>query len=77
MHQSLGPQGKKVAKQLNITKLKNVPTKQSFVEAKDERLVTILLDGQDVEAVWITLCDTVYSTAMEFLGQSTGRHRLV
>ena len=44
------PQGKKVPKRRNITKLKDVPTKQSFVEALDERLHTILLDEQDVEA---------------------------
>ena len=40
-------------------KLKDIPTKQSFVEALDERLDPILLDKQDVEAVWITLWDCI------------------
>ena len=56
-------------------KLKDVPTKQSFVEALNERLDNILLDVQGVEVAWITLQDTVYSTAMECLGPSTRRHR--
>ena len=69
------PQGKKAPKRMNITKLKDVPTKQSFVEALDEQIDTILLDEQDVEAQWITLRHTVYSIAMECLGPSTRRHR--
>ena len=32
---------------------------------------------QDVEAAWITLWDTEYSIAMECLGPSTRRHKLV
>ena len=59
----------------NITQLKDVQTKQSFVEALDERLDTIFLNEQDVEAAWIILRDTVYSTVMECLGSSTKRHR--
>ena len=35
------PQGKKVPKQLNITKLKDISTKQSFVEVLDEQFDTI------------------------------------
>ena len=69
------PRGKKAPKRLNIMKLKDIPTKQSFVEALDERLDTILLNKLDVEAVWITLWDIVYSTAMECLGPSTRRHK--
>ena len=53
-------------------KLKAVQTKQSFV---DERVDTILLDEQDVEAAWITVQDNIHSTAMVCLGPSTRRHR--
>ena len=66
---------KKAPKWLNITKLKDIPTKQLFVEALDEWLHTILLDEQDVKAAWITLRDTVYSTAKECLRPSTRRCR--
>ena len=60
---------------LNITKLKDIPTKQSFVEALDEQFDAILLDEQNMKAAWITLQDTIYCTAMECLGPSTRRHR--
>ena len=69
------PQIKKAPKWLNITKLKNILTKQSFVEGLEERLDTSILDAQDVVAAWITLRDTVYRTAIECLGPSTWRHR--
>ena len=69
------PQGKKAPKRLNIMKLKDVPTKQLFIEALNEGLDTIFLDEQNVEAAWITLRDTVYSTAIECLGPSTRRRR--
>ena len=67
----------KAPKRMNITKLKDIPTKQSFVEALNEQLDTILLDKQIivVEVVGITLWDTAYSTARECLGPSTRRHR--
>ena len=55
--------------------LKDVPTKQSFVEAFYAQLDTILLDEQDVETAWITLPDSVYSTAMDCLGPSSRRQR--
>ena len=45
------------------------------MEALDEWLDTILLNEQDVEAAWITLRDTVYSTAVECLGPSARRNR--
>ena len=51
--------GKKAPKRVKITKLKDVPTKQSFVEVLDVRLDTILLNEQDVEAAWITLRDSI------------------
>ena len=60
---------------MNITKLKDVPTKQSFIEALDEQLNTILLYEQDVEAAWLPLWETVYSTAMECLRPFTRRQR--
>ena len=46
-------------------KLKDIPTKQLFVKALDEQFDTILLEKQNMEAAWIPLQNTVYSTAME------------
>ena len=47
------PQGKKAPKRLNIMKLKDVLTKQLYVEALDERLDAILLDEQNVKTTWM------------------------
>ena len=60
---------------MTITKLKDVPTKHSFIEALDVWLDTILFEEQGVEVAWITIRDTVYSTGLECLGPSTRRHR--
>ena len=58
---------------MNLTKVKDVQTKQSFVEALDEQLDTILYE--DVETAWTTLWDTIYSSAKECFGLFTRRHR--
>ena len=63
------PQGKKAAKRLNVTKLKDVPTKQLFGETLDDRLNTILLGKQGLEAAWYI------AKAIKCLGPSTRRHR--
>ena len=68
------PLGKRAPKRLIIMKLTDIPTKLSFVRALAELFDTILLDKQDVEAAWITLRYTVYSTDMQCLGPSTRRY---
>ena len=73
---SQGKKKKKTLKRLNITKLKDFPTKQLFVEAFDERFYNILFDKQDEEVAWIILRDTADSTAVECLGPSTSKCRL-
>ena len=50
LQQQRRPQGKKAPKQINITKLKDGPTKQVFVDTLEKRLDAITLDRHDVEA---------------------------
>ena len=69
------PPGKKAPKRINITKLKDGPTKQVFVDTLEERLGAITLDKQDVEAAWTSLRETVYNTAMECLGPPARKHK--
>ena len=69
------PQGKKAPKRLNITQLKNINTKQCFVDILEVRLESTPLDSQNVEADWATHRELVYNTATEILGPSTRKHK--
>ena len=59
------PQGVKPPQRLNVNKLKIGPIKQSFAATLEERLESIVLDDQDVEAAWGVLRETVYNTATD------------
>ena len=75
------PQGKKTPKRLNITTLKNIVTKQSFVDTPEERFDStptpppLIPDSQNVETDWATLRVLVYNTATEILGPSSRKHK--
>lgn len=69
------PQGKKAPKRINITKLKDSPTKQVFVNTLEERLDAITLDKQDVEAAWTSPSETVYNAVVECLGPPARKHK--
>jgi len=69
------PQGVKAPKRLNISKLRDNSTKQSFIDTLDERLESLTIDSKDVERNWCTLRDMVYNTALETLGPSTRQHK--
>ena len=69
------PQGVKMPKRLNVTKLKKGNTKESFTDTLGRLLDAVQLDGRDVEAAWAALRLTTYDTAMECLGPVTRKHR--
>ena len=69
------PQGQKAPKRINIAKLKNSNTKQSFIDALEERLESASLDSQNVETDWATIRDLLHSTAVEILGRATRKHK--
>ena len=75
IHPKRRPQGVKAPKRLNIGKLKSDNIRQSFVATMQERLDTVELDGQNVESAWSQLRGMVYSTALEFLGLSSRKHK--
>ena len=69
------PLAKNAPKRLNFTKLKDVPTKPSFLMPQMNNLIPIFFDVQGVETALITLLDTVYRTDVEYLGPSNRTHR--
>ncbi|XP_060761994.1 succinate dehydrogenase cytochrome b560 subunit, mitochondrial isoform X1 [Neoarius graeffei] len=69
------PQGTKAPKYVNINKLKDSFTKQSFADTLEEQLDAPILDEEDVEVAWTTLHDIVYNTAMECLGPPARKHK--
>ena len=69
------PQGNPTKKKLNVAKLSNHDTKKSLVSTLDERINSLPLDSEDIEANWATLRDTVYNTASEILGPPKRSHK--
>ena len=69
------PQGNQTKKKLNVTKLSNGDIKESLVCTLEERLQTLHLDSDDIEANWASLRDVVYTTATEILGPPTRTHK--
>ena len=70
------PQGIKVPKRLNISKLKNNLVKQKLVEELDNKLPPPNTDPHaDVEAEWVRLRDAVYAAASDVVGPTTRKHQ--
>ena len=70
------PQGIRVPKRLNISKLKNDLVKQKLVEELDSKLPPPNIDPHaDVEAEWARLRDAVYTAASDVVGHTTRKHQ--
>ena len=65
----------KAPKRLNVNKLKIGAMKQSFAATLEERLESIVLDDQDVEAAWGALRENAYNSALECLGHTSRKHK--
>ena len=63
------PQGKKVPKKLDVSKLKQDSKRQAFVNDLCSRLDALEHSSEDVEESWTVFRDTVHSSAMDSLGQ--------
>ena len=62
------PQGKKVPKKLDVSKLKQERKRQAFVKDLCSRLDALEHSSEDVDESWTAFRDTVQSSAMESLG---------
>ncbi|CAI9717516.1 Hypothetical predicted protein [Octopus vulgaris] len=69
------PQGQKVTRKLNITKLKNQLTAQDLQSRMDSKLLDIRNDQSSIDEQWESFRDTVHSIALETLGQITRNHQ--
>ena len=68
------PQGKKVTKQLNVTKLKTLRV-NDLQSAMNRNLSNLPTLSNDIEEAWASFRDTVHSIALKVLGPTTRKHQ--
>ena len=69
------PQGKKVPKRLDVSKLKQDSKRQTFFNDICSRLDAMELRSDDPEENWIVFRDTVHYSAMDSLGPVSRKHQ--
>ena len=69
------PQGKKVPKKLDVSKLKQDSSRQAFVNNLCSRLDALEHSSEDVDESWTVFRDTVHSSAMDSLGPVSRKHQ--
>ena len=69
------PQGKKVPKKLDVSKLKQDSKRQAFVNDLCSRLGALEHSSEDVDESWTVFRDTVHSSAMDSLGPVSRKHQ--
>ena len=69
------PQGKKVPKKLDVSKLKQDSKRQAFVNDLCSRLVALEHCSEDVDESWTLFRDTVHSLAIDSLGPVFRKHQ--
>ena len=69
------PQGKKVPKKLDVSKLKQDSKRQAFVNDLCSRLDALEHSSEDVDENWTVFRDTVHSSAMDSLGSVSRKHQ--
>ena len=69
------PQGKKVPKKLDISKLKQDSKRQAFINDICSRLDALEHSSEDVDESWTVFTDTVHSSAMDSLGPVSCKHQ--
>ena len=69
------PQGKKVPKRLDVSKLKQDSKRQAFVSDTCSRLDAMELSSDDPEENWTVFRDTIHSSALDSLGPVSRKHQ--
>ena len=69
------PQGKKVPKKLDVSKLKQDSKRKAFVNDLCSRLDALEHSSEDVDESWTVFRDTVHSSAMDSLGPVSRKHQ--
>ena len=69
------PQGKKVPKKLDVSKLKQDSKRQAFINDLCSRLDALEHSSEDVDESWTVFRDTVHSSARDSLGPVSRKHQ--
>lgn len=69
------PQGIKVPKRLDVSRLKNDLTRQQLADQLERDLPSCTDPLADVEAEWTRLRDVIYSSALDAVGPVTRKHQ--
>ena len=69
------PQGKKVPKKLDVSKLKQDSKRQAFINDLCSRLDALEHSSEDVDESWTVFRDTIHSSAMDSLGPVYRKHQ--
>ena len=69
------PQGMKVPKKLDVSKLIQDSKRQAFVNDLCSRLDPLEHSSEDVDESWTVFRDTVHSSAMDSLGPVSRKHQ--
>ena len=69
------PQGKKVPKKLDVSKLKQDSKRQAFVNDLCSHLDALEYISEDVDESWTVFRDTIHSSAMDSLGPVSRKHQ--
>ena len=69
------PQGKKVPKKLDVSKLKQDSKRQAFVNDLCSCLDALEHSSEDVDESWTVFRDTVHSSAMDSVGPVSRKHQ--
>ena len=69
------PQGKKVPKRLDVSKLKQNSKRQAFFNNICSRLDAMKLRSDNPEENWTVFRDTIYFSAMDFQGLVSRKHQ--
>ena len=70
------PQGKTMPKKLDVAKLKKDSKKQAFVNDLCSRSDALEHSSEDIDESWSVFRDTVYSSAIDSLGQVSRKHQV-
>ena len=69
------PKGKKVPKELDVSKLKQDSKRQAFVNDLCSHLDALEHSSEDVDEIMTVFRDTVHSLAKDFLGPVSRKHQ--
>ena len=69
------PQGKKMPKKLDASKLKQDSKRQAFINDICSRLDALEHSSKDIDGIWTVFRDPVHSSAMDSLGPVSREHQ--